>query len=110
MGRAALVALAAAMTSLPLSVVAQSPASAPATESPPASAASSPPRRVRVSIAADHGARDALARVLHELMQRLSVAIEIEPLERVELAAMNEPRDAGTHLAYAFVDLRSSDR
>jgi hypothetical protein len=68
-----------------------------------------PFRRIEVLIAAEPAEREALVRVLLELMQRLSVELEVEPIERIELAAVVAPIAPGSpYLARCFIDLRSA--
>jgi hypothetical protein len=78
---------------------------------PEASAAPAPARRIEVLIAADPREREALARVLVELMQRLSVAVEIAPVERLELRDVVAPMPADAdYFARCFIDLRAASR
>lgn len=59
-------------------------------------------------VAAEPEERAALESVLRELMQRLSVDVEVEPIGRVERAAVLAPVPAGApYLARCFLDLRA---
>lgn len=68
-------------------------------------------QRIHVLVAGEDREREAFARVLLELMQRLSVEVELERVERVELAAVVAavPREPQL-LARCFVDLASETR
>ena len=68
-------------------------------------------RRIRVLIASDAAERAAFESVLRELMQRLSVEVEVEATPRVERAAVLAPVPAGgQYLARCYVDLRRDGR
>ncbi len=104
MRRSALAALAAASSLLTWPGAAQ-PLEEPETD---AVAEAPAPRRIHVQIAAEPAAREALTRVLAELMQRVSVEMEVEPSERADLAALLAPQAvAQTYLARCLLDLSS---
>jgi hypothetical protein len=68
-------------------------------------------RRIQVLIAAEPDQRERFARVVHELMARLSVAVELTAIERVELAVVLADRPAQPpYLARCYVDLRKRER
>lgn len=63
-------------------------AAPPESEADPERATVEGSRRIQVLIAADPEQRQPLARVLRELMARLSVEVELTAIERVELRAV----------------------
>lgn len=68
--------------------------------------------RVHVRIAADAAEREALERVLLELMQRLSVQLVAEPLDDAQLARgvrLLAADDREAYLARCVIDLRAQD-
>lgn len=84
------------------------PAHAAEPEAETAAAVPAPPRRIQVRIAADAAAREALTRVLVELMQRVAVDMEVEPSERTDLASLLAPEAvARAYLARCLLDLSS---
>lgn len=128
MGKRALAAFAAALCLMPLhasTALALPPAAVPAGQGGPAeeddptapaaageqAVSADGARRIEVWIAADAAERDALARVLHELMQRLSVEVEVEAVERVERRDVLARVPPGSpYLARCFIDLRAEGR
>src|SRR5690349_4563094 len=65
---------------------------------------------VVVRIAGDAPEREALTRVLLELMQRLSIDLVVEPIEHVDAGiVIARAADDGPYLARCFIDLRGND-
>src|SRR5262245_22220572 len=120
MAKTALAALAAATSLLlgPHAVrafapdVEGAPDSAPASAPDPAQAAPAPePKRIHVRVSAEPAERDALTRVLVELLQRVGVSVEVEPTEHADLAAVLAPEAvASAYFALAAIDLSSSEQ
>jgi len=86
-------------------------AAPPESEADPERATVEGSRRIQVLIAADPEQRQPLARVLRELMARLSVEVELTAIERVELRAVLAAMPPDTpYLARCYLDLRGRER